>query len=1039
MAPRRSARGWAGVAGMVAITAAALVVHQSSRLGSPPEPEARAPETGVILIVPAGADPLTARLASAIAGYLGTLAGRDVPVVEAEAGALDLPAVERIARAEAAGLVVVLEAERLAPTLLPPARIEALGGQGFVLETHEVGDFSNGLGDRGATVVLTAGPDRLSRQYAAYELLRRLGVRFFHPEQEYVPAHAPADLRPLARRPTVLHRAGEADDRPDFRSRSWTFHGPHPLEHLEAFSDAAHPIDEAVHVNDWIVKNFGNRFRGPGRGVASAASAAERGEQLERLRERLGFPRGASISLHNLQQGADAEIDAAGDVPVREQIDALVAEKLAAAPDAVEFGVHFGATEFTVTPDAQTVQWLNWVGEAVHRQRPELPVWINDHITGHQPSPHFDDLGCPSGTNDDGRIDYYDLAFHTDPRLGVSVHTVMFYPLEGPAGVYNQRSFAHKLCLMQRASARGRPLRWFPEGAWWLSFDNPIPMYLPLYIATRARDIELLRPLLASRGEGTLVGHRMFDSGHEWGYWQQDYAVGLMAWNADITARDVLGELFDPLCAPARWRQGCPARTEAIAVLEEVIEHQRALFLTQPDVAGRPGGLYAYFAGEDAGDEIAAASGLEFRPVRVPFAEVMRWDAAELDRFATTDLAALDQAAAAYEGWAARLRAQRDAVPEAGRPWLAETLDGIEIDGLRAAQGAALYGAVVELRRATLAGHPRPAAAAADAWARAQRVLEGAEAVVRRRERAYRYPPAQTHGGGLSPEDGQANGTPYPFRVHTKTHHLTYWTGRHQQVAELLERSQRVGLRLGEALAGPGVPLALQWPRDATGAITVGPHAVDPTMDALALGDAPGTWAVEGTLELGGGAPLVVRGTVVRSDVRATTPRGGMTLTIPEDATARRVLGSVLPSLRWAWVDDPPALVFAPDVDRDGQVAFEDLVVAPVAQGDRAGFRTAPITFELPVSLASGGSPLFITLSNAVLRGRVGPQGLVHPLRIEAEISIEDIVAAAEALAGFDERGMHALLAGMFGFDASAVPETAPIAAELHLADPAAP
>ena len=55
-------------------------------------------------------------------------------------------------------------------------------------------------------------------------------------------------------------------------------------------------------------------------------------------------------------------------------------------------------------------------------------------------------------------IDYYDLAFHTDPALGVSVHTVMFYPLEGAARVYAQQSFAHKRCLMQKASGAGRPL-----------------------------------------------------------------------------------------------------------------------------------------------------------------------------------------------------------------------------------------------------------------------------------------------------------------------------------------------------------------------------------------------------------------------------------------------------------------------------------------------------------------------------------------------------------------------------------------------------
>lgn len=174
--------------------------------------------------------------------------------------------------------------------------------------------------------------------------------------------------------------------------------------------------------------------------------------------------------------------------PPQQQIEDYVDAQLeAAGPDLAEFGIHFGPTEVTVTPDQQTVDWINWAGRRVLSRRPDLPVSINNHITGSQPTEHFGDLGCPTGTNESGYGDYYDLSFHTDPRLGVRVHTVMFYPLEGPAHVYNQKTFAHKLCLMERASAQGRPLVYFPEGSWWLSFDNPVPVYLPLYMWARLR------------------------------------------------------------------------------------------------------------------------------------------------------------------------------------------------------------------------------------------------------------------------------------------------------------------------------------------------------------------------------------------------------------------------------------------------------------------------------------------------------------------------------------------------------------------------
>src|SRR5690606_6030684 len=131
--------------------------------------------------------------------------------------------------------------------------------------------------------------------------------------------------------------------------------------------------------------------------------------------------------------------------PIPDQIQRVVAEALGRVEDAYNFGIHFGPTELTTTPDLETIEWIELAGNAALALRPDLQIEINDHTTGSQPVEHFDDLGCPPGTNDDGKSDYYDLAFHTDPRFGVKVHTVMFHPLEGPAGVYQQESFAHKL------------------------------------------------------------------------------------------------------------------------------------------------------------------------------------------------------------------------------------------------------------------------------------------------------------------------------------------------------------------------------------------------------------------------------------------------------------------------------------------------------------------------------------------------------------------------------------------------------------------
>jgi hypothetical protein len=967
-----------------------------------------------LVVIAGDTDPTTERTAGILHDYLRRMTGT-AEVVTTDAA--DRDALDELLDDHDADLVIVLDGERDAERF-SAERLAALGRWGFAIE-HETDD------DR--TMVWLASNGGLARQYAAYELLRRLGARFYHPEAEHVPELTTTQLHALVVRPTVLQPRGD-DARPDFEWRSWSFHSAHPLEHLEAFSDGDHPIDEAVHVEDWIVKNKGNRFRGPGRGIASEDAAQRRRAELEQLRASMGFPTGAGITLHNQQQGASADIDPTSPVPVKQQIDAIVAAELAAAPDAEWFGIHFGPTEFTTTPDLETVQWIEWAAAAARALSPDIAIEINDHVTGSQPSPSFADLGCPSGTNPDGRIDYYDLAFHTDPSYGVQVHTVMFYPLEGDARVYEQRSFAHKLCLMERASAEGRPLTYFPEGAWWLSFDNPVPVYLPLHIATRHRDVELLRPLLPKNG-GSLVGHRMFDTGHEWGYWQQDYAVGLLAWNAELGLDDVLGELLDPWCPPDE--PGCAEKTEMLAVMQELVDLQRELFLERIDARGRPGGLYTYFAGEDQADVIAAASGLEFRPVRPSFADVSELDDQARADLEAIDLAALDEVDARCSDWLARIDALAAATPLAAAPWLAEVVDGIEILGLRARHGAALYRAV--LAHAADADGP----AAGDALARADVALGDALGVIARREAAYRYPLAQVQGGGLTPETAVPNGTTYGFRVHTKTHLATYWHNRHDEVVAILGGGMPTDpgrVRLRDAIAAIGEPLAATWPElePLTGTVTVaGIGELAPPATTLETGTATGVFAVDGLL-VAGDREIVVTGVVARTGVRARTPREGLTLTEPAAPTAQGVLKSVFPALEWGLADEPMMLVLGHDQDDDG-IVDHDAVVRTDVEIDGDSFVAAPITFDVPVALASGGAEIAVTLREAVFTGVLDGGAFTTAVDATGAIEVDDLVAALVELAGFDEAGALETLATLLGFDAAAPPEAVPFAATFSL------
>lgn len=991
---------------------------------------------GVLLVAPPAGDALIDRNVQHAVTNLTALAG-SAPIV-VHLASTQLAAVSAAAQKQRAGLVLVLDAQTVAADQYAKDAWTTLGPSDFSLRTLDSGSWGNKLGSTGATFVLCGAQTRLARQYAMWTALRRLGARYYHPEQPWLPKNELSQLRERAKTPTLIEHgvAATGVQSPDFAERSWTFHSVHPLEHLESFSDGNFPITQAENVNDWIVQNYGVFMRGGQQGVASTEATQKRWAELEALRKVMGFPRGVGLSLHNQQQGSKPDIDPNSPTPPKDQIEAKVTAALAAVPDAYEFGMHFGPTEFTTTPDVETLQWIAWAADKVTELSKNLRIEINVHCTGSQPMPHYDDLGCPSGMNADGRSDYYDLAFHTDSRIHLQVHTVMFYPLEGPAYVYNQKTFAHKLCLMQKAAAAGRTVTYFPEGSWWLSFDNPIPVYLPLYIQARGRDIELLKPLLAT---GKLGGHRMFNSGQEWGYWQQDYAVGLWGWNANLTQDQVLGEIFDPLCKPSDWKTGCAARSEAIAVLGETMARQKFWFLDSSDWRGKPGGRYAYFAGEDPADEIAAVTGFEFRPVRPSFSLLAGWNADKLQAFREGDWKALSDMEAEYTGWLARLKAIAAQVPAEGKPWLDEVIDGIEINQLRARQNVQLYGAVLAFRQAQLD--------AKDAKAVAQPLLDGAaqtlkeaRAVITRREAQYRYPAAQEYGGGLTPETAVQNGTTYPWRVHTKTHLMTYWLNRDTLARQVVAgQSETVQVLQGTpGIAAPGVLLNLTWPKlpDLVAVLAMGNGA---TIDAKALtfdyGTGEGIWGVGGNMTTSGG-DIPILGAVARSNTLAMTPKAGFKLQQPSSSIAQGVLGTLFPSLRWAYVDGSPysIVAFAPDPDGDGVVDLRDVIRTNATPDGKGGFVSDKVAFALPVpDPATGNTALLLHCTGVVLTGSLTLTGGQGSLSMAGELSVGDLVQALIDLAGFDAPGAIQTLSGVLAFDPQNPPATVPFSGALTL------
>ena len=93
---------------------------------------------------------------------------------------------------------------------------------------------------------------------------------------------------------------------------------------------------------------------------------------------------------------------------------------------------------------------------------------------------------------------------------------------------------------------------------------------------------------------------KLFSSGWEWGYWQNDVATLRMNWKTPDTYRAVLEEMFAPFAASG-----------VVDVLEAVTEAQHDTLINER--------LAPWLAGQDSAMEAGAGAGVIAQPLRTPF------------------------------------------------------------------------------------------------------------------------------------------------------------------------------------------------------------------------------------------------------------------------------------------------------------------------------------------------------------------------------------------------------------------------------------
>lgn len=811
----------------------------------------------------------------------------------------------------------------------------------------------------GGVLVTLAGGGLLGRQYAGYEFLHTIGVRFFHPEQEYVPERPQWPATPLSREHT-----------PDFRLRSVSLHLTHPLELGDAFRNRDEALEpEAVRYIDWQLKNLASN------GHAGIGTGENQRRGIDR-----GFPVNSGFSLHNQQQGGRAVYDPDDPRPMEEQIGAAIDERMAAAhrtPDMFSFT--FNPSEFTELDDEFVVRELTFIADYIGENYPDTEIYATNHGTHGEPTENYG-------------VRYYDLPQFAPPNLGVKVHTLMFFDVFRPAPVYGNEDFNYLYDFMVQEH-QIRNLIYFPESAWWLTFDIPVPLYLPITIEARDVDIQGMKHML----DGKLVGHRTFGSGHEWGYWQNEYCSLRLAADVDYSYRDCLRDIATPTGDAAEV---------VVDVLERVIRYQ------ERDIVY--GDLIAYLAGSDPETEVAALAGIHFHALPPAVPAIAGWSEDEIRDWRARIEPALIQMDKDYEAEVARLDAVRSLVPERGMPWFDEILDGIEVTGLRARHALHVYGALVTLRESQLRDD-------ADLARSARRQLEAARAdtaaaleVIHRREEQYRYKPLDRAIGGGPDGSQDENWTVYRYRYLNRTHHAYYYT-RIDRLAEQAFDGGVQAIDVPDALIGPGQELAVD---------VVDPGADDAQVDwgdgSTESGrrlrhtyDAPGIYALVATTSQGD-EEVEIAGDIAQLTQEVSTGFTGST----EEPSAAALIDSLLPAIVLGRIDDERMAVGF-DVAGQGLVGLGGW--QQLSAADAQSLVSEPQDVVVPiVNRATREAITTLTVNDGVFTVDA------ESLTVTGDLPTMDVVNALVEIGGFEPDGARRLVASTLGFTPETLPETVP-------------
>lgn len=687
------------------------------------------------VVLQLGAD-LPAAVTSRVPALVRQVEARPVDVLAANDPVPPLPA---------GSLVLSIGDALTARAIVPDADLAGLPAEGFVLRSDAPGGVLR-VAARGAPRADRLGSVEAGNAFGAYAALEALGVAFLHP------------LAPTL--PPALDAAPGLDERtsPRWHERGIHLHTMHPTElnHMLQGWGPGGPADAAGWRGllpewelfcEWLLANRQNSVEWVLLTAASWEAFADGPERHARLAELVdmghawGLRVGADAPLALQQQHSWRLLRRTGDRAQEvAEIEGRVDWLAAAGFDFIT--TELGFSEFTHPDDTAMLAWLDaFTARAAHHG---LDALTKAHISQDQVCKSFVDplTGGPLNFNFISRL--------ADPRLGVMPHTVQHYALDDPAPTYGNRDFDFMRRFLQE-EAGARKVVWFPETAYWVSFDVDVPLFLPVYADRRLHDLRLIasdedagRTGRGAHAGAPIDGQMIFSSGWEWGYWLNDVVAARAAWDPHVAApthEEALRRALEPVARPFG-----AAAADLVDLLVRTVDAQRALL-----IEGRVGGVapadiekrngQAYLQGWESWDEVFSTlarvpnpwlGNAMTQPEKLGMLEMVSPVRLPGPDYPTEVAPLMAEMAATFSALADDYEALAPLAPTHAAPLMDELADAARITALRAVQVHGLYDYVHGR------GQPRVWGLARLAEARA--ALDAAAVIVTRREAAYRVP-----------------------------------------------------------------------------------------------------------------------------------------------------------------------------------------------------------------------------------------------------------------------------------------------------------